>query len=136
METICSNTGCDHYARNLKQEHFYHVSDKEPKPCDYCGGDTRFVEFSAFNVVFTGTITARYNDRSIENWHVEGHWAYRTKSTPDGKPKGEYITTFQQQKEFCRAEGLALPQELPRNFHVAEDGKTVLNTCGMPGTEI
>jgi hypothetical protein len=93
------------------------------------------VEFSAFQVVFTGPITARYNDRTKENAHEEGHWAYR-KNTLSGKPEPCFIDTFEAQREFVKSEGLANPKEFGNNFEVGDDGKTVKNSCGMPGCEI
>lgn len=91
---------------------------------------------SRFAVVFTGIISARYNDRGIPGEHQEGHWAFRKKSSRDGNPEPVFINDWQGQREFCRAEGLALPKEFGRNFEVSEDGRTVKNSVGMPGCEI
>ena len=132
-EAVCRNPDCP--TVGLRQEHFYHVSETNPKPCDSCGGPTEPVEFSRSNVIFSGAITARYNDRSATNPHQEGHWAWR-KKTLNGKPEPVFIDSWSAQKDFCKAEGLTNPKDMPRNYEVGEDGKTLLNTRGMPGTEI
>lgn len=132
-EAICRAPKCPMLDR--LQERYYRTSEKEAKPCDYCGGPTEMQDFSRFAIVFTGPLTARYNDKSIENSHQEGHWAWR-KRTPDGKPQSVFIDSFSKQREFCKAEGLANPKDLPNYMPVSEDGKRVLNASGMPGTGV
>ena len=132
-DSVCHTPGCN--LEGVKQEHYYHNDSIPMRPCLKCGSPTEKVEFSTFKVVFTGPISRRYNDPSIEGAEKEGHWAYR-KKTLSGKPEPVWISDFGQQREFCRSEGLANPTELPRNMMVGEDGKTVENTRGMPGTEI
>ncbi len=91
---------------------------------------------STFAVVFTGVISARYLDSSAEGAHKRdgGHWAYEKDAA--GKTKACYIETFDQQRDFCKRNKLANPKEMPHSYPVAEDGRTVLNTRGMPGSEI
>jgi hypothetical protein len=132
LEGICEDRQCAAY--RYKQEHFYHHWDAEPlNPCSICGGPTVRV-MSAFNVAFSGVISARYNDRNLENAHQEGHTVWGRDSK--GKAFSKKITTFQEQREWCREQKLALPSEMPSNYEVAEDGRTVKSSMGMPGCEI
>jgi hypothetical protein len=117
------------------EEHYYPHSDSPTNACGYCGGATDRL-IGRPNIVFTGVISARYNDKNVENPHQEGHWQWRKKSSVSGKPEPVFISDWQTQKEFCKAEGLANPREMPRNMEIASDGKGVLNTRGMPGTEL
>lgn len=103
--------------------------------CPECGNAMR-ENVSAPAVVWVGTIGQRYRDRNLPGYHLpDGQWAY-TRKTPDGKPKPVFLENWQQVREYAKNEGCADPRELPRNYEVAEDGKGVLNTRGMPGTEV
>ena len=77
-------------------------------------------------MIWTGPITAKYLDRSCEGGNAQdgGHWVYRTKDTRSGKPEPEYISTFQQQREFAKAEGLGLPQDTDFGM-IQGDGRTL-----------
>lgn len=94
-----------------------------------CGGDTERL-VSPFAIAFCGLITAKYNDKTKEGGHKDGHWATALR-TPDGKPKPVFIETFQQQKEFCRQEGLVNPKELSSHMEATSDRK--ISGAGMPG---
>lgn len=100
-------------------------------PCEdpACGGETAKL-VSGFAIIFTGPLTAKYNDRTLEGAHQEGHWATALR-TPDGKPKAVWIDSFQAQREFCRAEGLVNPKDLPSHAEATSDKK--LSGRGMPG---
>lgn len=113
-------------------KHFVEIT--ENPFCDQCG-DPMLRGASRFGVVFSGPITKKYNDNmKADSYHQEGHWAYRIKSSKDGNPEPVYIETFQQQKEFCRAEGLVNPKDLP-NMEADSEGKFRSNAgVGMPGT--
>lgn len=125
------------YCEDCKRvEEWYakHFVDIDQNPfCAVCGAPMRRVA-SAFSVVFTGPITKKYNDNMrADNYNQEGHWAYRVKSSKSGNPEPVYIETFQQQKEFCREEGLVNPKDLP-NMEADSEGKFRSNAgVGMPG---
>lgn len=132
LEGVCQSETCR--AFGYKQEHFYHHVDvQELNRCDFCGGPTARA-ISTFNVVFTGAITARYNDRNLENSHEEGHTVWGRDK--DGKAFSKRIETWQDQKEWCREQGLANPKDHGKNMSVAEDGKAVLSPMGLPGVEL
>lgn len=132
FESKCTNERCRLYG--IEIEHYYHNAAQPMNPCKRCGGPTQKIEASRFGIVFTGVISARYNDRDKEGANREGHWAFE--KDPAGKTKPVFLETWQDQKEFCARNKLANPKEMPANYTVAEDGKTVLNTRGLPGTEI
>ena len=90
---------------------------------------------STFAVVFTGVISAKYNDSRLENAHQEGHVAWE-RDPISNKPRACAIQTWDDQRAFCQRNHCALPSEMPRNRMIAEDGKTELNTRGLPGTEL
>ena len=64
----------------------------------------------------------------------EGHMVLRKNSCriPGQVLEREYITTVQQQRQYCKEEGLAMPDEMPSNVSVSTDGKRLQD--GMPGT--
>lgn len=132
-EDVCFRPECPVYDQAV--ERYYSTSSTPQKPCIECGGPTERL-MSRFGVVWTGPITAKYNDKESKGAHKEGHWAFRKKSSLSGKPEPVFIETFQQQREFCKAEGLVNPTQAPRNLVVKEDGRTLANTRGMPGTEL
>jgi hypothetical protein len=131
FDHVCDSTEC--VRRGEIEEHYFrHASDPEPL-CASCGVPQRRL-LSLVNPVFVGEITARYNDKSSEKPHEEGHWAYRKRSTrnADGSPERVRISTWQQQKEYCKAEGLVNPKELPSNVSMGADGKS-MKSNGLPG---
>lgn len=87
---------------------------------------------SRFGIVFTGPITARYNDPKRENAHQEGFWVYRQRSSISGQPEPVFLNDWQQLREFNKAEGLSAPGEVPTNSTISADGKRILSN-GMPG---
>lgn len=131
FESQCEHEWCPLFGYPV--EHYYPRSDSRMSICACCGFETVKLA-SAFNVVFTGPITARYNDRGKEGAHLDGHWAWEKGA--DGKSHPTFIDSWDAQKSYCKRNGLANPREMPANFDVAEDGRTVLNTRGLPGTEI
>lgn len=127
FESRC--TQCGHIS-----EHYYHCSTAVTGPCDICHGPTRKM-ISRFNHGLMGTIERRHLDLSIEGSERlkdGGHWVVE-KNTPDGKPRHRFISTFQEQREHCKQEGLANPSDIPAAFSVKEDGKTPTSTQGLPG---
>ncbi len=126
-ESYCR--GCGHI-QEWYSKRFSEIT--ENPDCDKCG-QTMIRIASSFSVVFTGAITTKYNDPTAENYHKEGHWAYRIRSSKSGNPEPVWIETFQQQKEFCKEEGLVNPKELP-NMDAHPDGRITTTTgAGMPG---
>jgi len=90
---------------------------------------------SVFHVVFTGPITARYNDKKLEGSHKEGFTAWRVHSAKDPRcPEPVHITSFSDRKQFMKDEGL---EEVPSNATISgvgEDGQGVkVSTVGEPG---
>lgn len=130
-ESVCRSNECP--LADWPVEHFYWTADEPMMNCTICGGTTEKIA-SAFNVVFTGPMSARYNDRGKEGAHLDGHWAYE--KGMDGKTKATFLETWDDQRAYVKRNNLANPTEMPRNFEVSEDGKTAANTRGLPGTEL
>lgn len=134
LEHACVTESCGQYSRPV--EHYFHHAPEQNPACEACGGPTVLM-ISRFGIVWTGDITPRYNDRDADKdpakAHETGFWAWRTKSSVSGKPEPVRITTWQEHREFARAEGLSFAGELPRNIQISEDGKR-LNSQGMPGS--
>lgn len=111
------------------QEWYAHTASQADPSC--CGQPMRRL-ISSFTTAFSGEITARYNYKTSEDPHLEGHWAWRVKSAKGPEPEKVWIDTWQKQKEFCREEGLINPSELNPNAKVKPDGKG-WQTAGMRG---
>jgi hypothetical protein len=77
-------------------------------------------------------------DRSKEggNKRDGGHWVFENGPKHGKDAKATYIETWQDQRDYVKRNNLVMPSEMPNNYEVAPDGKTTLNTCGMPGTEV
>ncbi len=135
FEGICHNPGCA--ASGFRQEHYYSNRELPMAPCDECGGPTVRVP-SEFGIVWTGPITAKYLDKSKEGGNKKdgGHWAFENGAKHGVGAKPVWIDSFSAQKEHCRRNGLALPQEHGNHYEVCEDGKTVKNSVGLPGCEV
>ena len=131
IESSCQSPGCAAHGKPI--EHFLWHWDSPLPVCESCGGPTKR-EMSTFAVVFTGALTARYNDKRLENSHQDGHVAWERDAT--GKPHPVHIETFDQQRDFCKRNHLMNPKDAPTNCEVSEDGRTVLNTRGLPGSYI
>jgi len=112
-------------------EHYLRHYDDPNPPCERCGGALRRL-MSRFGVVFTGALTTKYMDKNRENAHMEGFWAYRKKSSVSGQPEAEWIDTWDKLKSFNKAEGLAMPGEVPTNSTISADGRRIISN-GMPG---
>lgn len=71
---------------------------------------------SRFGVVFSGPLTAKYNDPKRAGAHREGHWVWE-RNGPDGQPlahpRPRFLSTFDEQRQYCKQEGLVNPKELP-----------------------
>jgi len=114
-------------------EHYYSRSNSPMCECETCGLETKKL-ISGFAVVFCGVIVgSKYGDKSVEGNDTtkDGHWAWRRRSGKNGKPEKCQINTFQEQREFCKAEGLVNPKDIgPMEVH--SDGVGA-STRGMPG---
>jgi hypothetical protein len=132
FESACPSRDCPDYAQPV--EHYYPYSHSTTLPCEKCGGPTVKL-VSQFHVVFTGPITAKYNDKHLDGAHREGHWGFN-KDPVTGKSTPAFIETFQQQKDFCKRNKLVNPKDAPTNFEVSADGTTIQNTRGLPGSWI
>lgn len=118
-------------ACSVRREFFSHRVTEENPPCESCGGTTGRI-ISSFQIIWTGPLTAKYNDPKLEGAEREGHWAWRRRSSLSGNPEPVYIDSFQKQTEFCKEEGLINPKDLPRNLEVSADGKSA-SSRGLPG---
>ena len=105
--------------------------DMPPPDCPVCLGP-RTELASRFGVIFTGPITARYNDPKRENAHMDGFWAYRKRTSLSGQPEPVFLSTFDEMRAFNKAEGLASPGEVPTNSTITADGRRIVSD-GMPG---
>lgn len=133
FESTCFTIGCS--LRDVPVEHYYKNSTEPMQPCESCGCGTLKVEFSRFGIVFTGVITAKYNDREKDGAHRDGHWGFD--KGPDGKTTTPCrIETWQDQKDYCKRNGLMNPKDMGRNYNVAKDGRTVESPMGLPGVEV
>jgi len=103
--------------------------------CPQCGSTMR-ENVSAPNVIWTGPIGQRYRSKEAEGFHNPDGMIVYEKNTPDGKPRPVHLNDWGQVKDFCRREGLRDPRENGNNIQVAENGRDLINTMGMPGTEV
>lgn len=107
------------------EEHYLPLASSADPNCERCGAATKRM-ISRFGIVFTGPITSKYNDKTLDGGHLEGHYAY----TRDSKPV--WIDSFQAQKEFCKQNGFINPKDIGP-AEVSADGKSV-STRGLPGS--
>jgi hypothetical protein len=106
---------------------------KEPNPaCPACRGATTR-QPSCPAVIWTRPV-GEYGRKDLEFYNPDGFFAYRVKSTRnvDGTPEKVWIDSVSKQREFARAEGLRMPDEMNSNAQISRDGKT-FSTCGLPG---
>ena len=120
FDQSCASSACPAFGQPVER-YLPHWDTPDP-PCPSCGGPTKR-EMSTFAVVFTGALTARYNDKRLENSHQDGHVAWERDAT--GKPRACEIKTWDDQREFCRRNHCANPKEYGHSYDVGEDGKTV-----------
>ncbi len=127
FEFMCQTPGCIH-AGFVVEKYLSHWNNLDPQ-CPECKATAQRL-MSGFAIPLCGVITQRYNDKKLEGAHQEGHFAWR-KNTPDGNPKLEFIETFQQQREFAKAEGLISPTDMGP-VEIGADGKSS-SSRGLPG---
>jgi hypothetical protein len=132
-EYVCRNAACPH-----NQEVASGTIPRD-EPVQLCGECGQPLEVALFPVapIWVGPISAKYLDRTKEGGNARdgSHWLW-DKDPVTGKKSPVLVETWSQQKELCKRNGLALPSEMPNNFEVAGDGRTVKNTMGLPGSEV
>lgn len=132
-ETFCASEDCSRYG--VVEEHYFPSFSSEMPICQ-CGNMERKA-ISRFGAIWTKGISD-YCDPSKEYYDKRksegGHWVTRTRSSrnADGSPEREFITSVQQQRAYCRDEGLIPPDEVG-TFSVGKDGQTI-NSGGLPGS--
>ena len=113
-EHLCVTEDCKN--AGYIDEQFFHPREDYPPICTGCYQQMERIA-SSFGVIWTGGLEAKYNDRSIEGGYKDGaHWAVRKRGL-DGQPlkapEPTYIDSWQKQAEYCKAEGLVNPKDLP-----------------------
>lgn len=116
-------------------EEYFHSRDHEAPICEQCGGRKEKL-VSQFAVVFTGPLSAKYNDPKLEGAHKEGHWGWRRKSARDfDKPEPVWLDSWEKRKRFMAEEHL-IGYEDVGPVEGTRDGKWSRTRTGMPGTWI
>lgn len=97
----------------------------EDPACPTCAGPTERNYFPVAAIWTKGI--AAYGDPKSENFHKQqkagGHMAMET-DKDTGAVRKVFIETPQQNREFCRRNGLVNPNDLPSNLSIAADGKS------------
>jgi predicted nucleic acid-binding Zn ribbon protein len=121
-EYSCQNEICEVGGQTF--ERFVSRFDTPDPECCFCGRKTER-QPSRFAMPFSGEISARYLDKSLEGGHNKSgaHWAWK-KNTISGKAEPVYIDSFQKQREYAKSEGLALPSDTTPGF-ISSDGRTL-----------
>ena len=96
-------------------------------PCPDCGASTERL-ISAPAVIWSKPLVA-YQDVKGETTKKDmangGHFVFERDSDEakeKGHPVRRFISTPQDQAEYCRREGLMNPKDLPSNLSIAKDG--------------
>ena len=131
-EVICEDSTC--LQRKVVREVLFKSYSEAMPDCPECGKTMRKIP-SVVRSIWLGTLD-RYNAPGCETHNGTedgGHVAYRTRSSRmvDGSPERVVIRTRQEQKEYCKAEGLMMPDEMPS--HCDFDSKSA-SSQGMPGS--
>jgi len=122
-ESACATRDCAEFG--VVNEWLARSADSPELDCVSCGKPMER-RVSRFGVIWTGPITSRYLQKGMEGENGDGsHWMYRTKGTKSGKPEPVLITTFQEQRDFAKAEGLGLPQDTSPG-RISADGRTLI----------
>lgn len=137
IEFGCFTDACHAYG-SVREDFFHTRTQIEAPVCEGCG-QPMVKLVSRFGFLWSGNLgDNRYQKKIPESLTgqtpppSDGHWVM-AKRTPDGIPRSEYITTRQQQREFCKREGLIDPTDMPSNSEVSADGRQ-LQWKGMPGS--
>lgn len=133
FEDVCAVEGCKEYAN--VNEMFYHHKPEHPPKCKACGSENKWV-ISTFGIVWAKPL-GDYADTSKEYGDKQqaegGHWVTRVRSSrlANGDPERVFLRTIQEQREYCREEGLVPPDEVGQ-VEIHRDGKQY-SSRGLPG---
>lgn len=132
-ELRCNTVSCPNEA--IVYEWFARSMDKADPKCPACKEQMERLH-SRFATPFVGLLS-RFNEPGKEHFQQTsdgGHVAWRVKSSrlADGGPEKVKIMTHQDQREFCKAEGLIMPDDINPNAEIEDSGKK-LCTSGMKG---
>lgn len=129
-EFSCKDTLCISSGR--KRDSLLRKWDDPNPNCPECAGTMQRHEPSPATI-FAGSV-GRFSSPDKEYYDPNGFWVTRTQSSRkvDGSPEKQYITTRQEQREYCRAEGLRMPDDVNTNAEVSKDGRTLITT-GVKG---
>lgn len=129
FESFCPNPDCPKCGV-VSERYESRYTDADPL-CPECSGQ-QCRKVSQSHVVFTGPITSRYKDKSLEGAGRDGHWAWRRKSSKSGNPEPVFIDSFETQRQYCKDEGLINPKDVGPTM-MGSDGK-LLSSTGLPGS--
>ncbi len=130
-ENVCSAPICSHVF-----EWYAHRRDQIDPPCPVCNYETKRC-ISRFAAIWTKSLSD-YGDKNRESYGKDmkrgGHWVARKNSGGGTKdqPKMEFLQTVQQQRDYCRDEGLFNPSDISTNTTVDQSGEK-MSSVGNPG---
>jgi len=97
--------------------------------CPSCRGRTERLYFP-LAAIWTKPLVA-YADKNRETYRKDlragGHVIFEKNSDAAqaaGRPLKRVIRTVQDQRDYCKAEGVMMPSDMPSNLSVAADGKS------------
>ena len=131
-EYSCVNEHCS-LGHRVFESYFKKVDANMP-PCPECSQQTTRIP-SVAHAIWLGTLD-RYDDPNCVTHNPTedgGHVAYRVRSSrlADGSPEPVRIRTVQEQREYCKAEGLTMPDDMPPHAEFSSHGASCQ---GMPGS--
>jgi len=131
FEVRCTNESCKRFEQI--RETILSSYDKPNPECPSCHGPTQRIP-SRCHAIWLGTLD-KYNrpgEQALNSAEGGGHVAYRTRSSRlvDGAPEPVIIRTRQEQQEYCRAEGVTMPDDMPNN--IDWDARSA-SSQGLPG---
>lgn len=127
-EHVCLNESCSNF-RQIRENYFPRMDSPVPN-CE-CGQVTRRV-ISRANITWTKPF-GEYGDPNKEYYNPAGHVAYRVRSSrrADGQPEKVFIDSHAKQREYCREEGLHMPDDVGP-MEIGSDGRSY-SSNGLPG---
>jgi hypothetical protein len=142
-ELKCETPKCANFG--VTYEWFARSMSKADPKCPECHTQmTRLI--SSFACPWTGTLD-RFKEPGMERHqeYGDGHFVWRNRSSrlADGGPEKILVRTRAEQREYCKAEGLIMPDDINPNSEISSDGKTLYTTgmkdqwaTGMPDESI
>ncbi len=130
-ESICSDPACSQVV-----EWYAHRRDQPDPACKTCGNGTKRL-ISNFGAIWTKGLSD-YGDKNRETYHKDqkrgGQWVARKNSGGGTKeqPKYQFLETVQQQRDYCKEEGLFNPSDMPTTMTVDKSGEK-LSSSGNRG---